>query len=536
MPITNTKSIVKSIKQISKPMSEAERLGIPKGMRSSKKSLEDPYYWGYQQWNQRYNDAIRFGNPEEVQRIRDLHFITKAPNIKAVDENGMPLHLYHGTGAKGLTVLDVNKRGSNTGNGYYKDPITNEKIPIDSENTFSLSTSKDVATSYKNLARWQEMENRKIYYENILAAIDNDRSMFTRLEGPAKDAQRHFIDNILSPKLGYDLRSALNNKTLDTSQIAKLRSQIETILKKVHTMPDARRVSNRRMNLNESIKDLNMVKQNKDKFLSGDFVSDYDFDNYNLHFVSGYGNRDQGEIYTWLSKENGKYKIDGEPVTKESLDRFIRNAEEAVRQQKNGLEEAERLGGYDKFGDVLDVYVNTKNPLIHDYNGSSFPDKYIVPAKLGERGAHNYIGATSPLSRSLLINGKEVPTGYIAARQVRKAMNSGNDAVVYKNIRDPFLSDTWGIFDPKRIKLADAITRDDSGKIISIIKRDNFHKLDDRYKSGGKIHIKKANKGKFTDYCGGKVTEACIRRGKNSSDPKIRRRATFADNARHWKH
>jgi len=55
-------------------------------------------------------------------------------------------------------------------------------------------------------------------------------------------------------------------------------------------------------------------------------------------------------------------------------------------------------------------------------------------------------------------------------------------------------------------------------------------------KAGGKIHIKKANKGKFTDYCGGKVTEACIQRGKNSSDPKIRRRATFADNARHWKH
>ena len=49
-------------------------------------------------------------------------------------------------------------------------------------------------------------------------------------------------------------------------------------------------------------------------------------------------------------------------------------------------------------------------------------------------------------------------------------------------------------------------------------------------KSG--IHIKKANKGKFTDYCGGKVTNECIQRGKRSSNPKIRRRATFAANAR----
>ena len=55
-------------------------------------------------------------------------------------------------------------------------------------------------------------------------------------------------------------------------------------------------------------------------------------------------------------------------------------------------------------------------------------------------------------------------------------------------------------------------------------------------KSGSGIHIKKANKGKFTDYCGGKVTSECIARGKRSSDPAVRKRATFADNARHFKH
>jgi hypothetical protein len=53
-------------------------------------------------------------------------------------------------------------------------------------------------------------------------------------------------------------------------------------------------------------------------------------------------------------------------------------------------------------------------------------------------------------------------------------------------------------------------------------------------KDGGGIHIKKKNKGKFTEYCGGKVTEACIRKGKNSSNPTTRKRATFAQNARNW--
>lgn len=54
--------------------------------------------------------------------------------------------------------------------------------------------------------------------------------------------------------------------------------------------------------------------------------------------------------------------------------------------------------------------------------------------------------------------------------------------------------------------------------------------------NGGPIHIKKANRGKFTKYCGGEVTSECIERGKRSSDPAVRKRATFAANARKWKH
>lgn len=53
-------------------------------------------------------------------------------------------------------------------------------------------------------------------------------------------------------------------------------------------------------------------------------------------------------------------------------------------------------------------------------------------------------------------------------------------------------------------------------------------------KNGSGIHIKKKNRGKFTDYCGGKVTEACIQRGLRSSNPTTRKRANFARNARRW--
>jgi hypothetical protein len=57
----------------------------------------------------------------------------------------------------------------------------------------------------------------------------------------------------------------------------------------------------------------------------------------------------------------------------------------------------------------------------------------------------------------------------------------------------------------------------------------------DFMKKGG-IHIKKKNVGSFTEYCGGKVTEECIRKGKNSPSTAIRKKAVFAQNARHWKH
>lgn len=71
-------------------------------------------------------------------------------------------------------------------------------------------------------------------------------------------------------------------------------------------------------------------------------------------------------------------------------------------------------------------------------------------------------------------------------------------------------------------------------QIIFEYEQDGASEIVPYYKKGAKIKIKEKNKGSFTRYCKGKVTEECIRKGKNSPDPKIRKKATFADNARHW--
>ena len=51
-------------------------------------------------------------------------------------------------------------------------------------------------------------------------------------------------------------------------------------------------------------------------------------------------------------------------------------------------------------------------------------------------------------------------------------------------------------------------------------------------KSG--IKINKKNIGKFTSYCGGKVTQQCIDKAKQSKNKTLVKRAVFAENARKW--
>lgn len=73
-------------------------------------------------------------------------------------------------------------------------------------------------------------------------------------------------------------------------------------------------------------------------------------------------------------------------------------------------------------------------------------------------------------------------------------------------------------------------------ELAALGKNASLGSLPNSFADGGGIHIKKANRGKFTEYCDGKVTSECIARGKRSSSPAVRKRATFAANARKWKH
>lgn len=90
-----------------------------------------------------------------------------------------------------------------------------------------------------------------------------------------------------------------------------------------------------------------------------------------------------------------------------------------------------------------------------------------------------------------------------------------SDYSEYFNIYKPILK--------KILNTTDDTTTSSSAKVESV-------------KKGNKILIKKKNRGKFSEYCGGKVTQKCIDKAKKSPSPTLRKRATFAENSRHWKH
>lgn len=55
----------------------------------------------------------------------------------------------------------------------------------------------------------------------------------------------------------------------------------------------------------------------------------------------------------------------------------------------------------------------------------------------------------------------------------------------------------------------------------------------DKKKKKSGIHIKEENRGKFTKQMGGKLTDAKIKKAEKSENALTRKRAVFADNARH---
>ena len=390
----------------------------------------------------------RNGNPTNLNekqwlQVRTANFINwfgdwinnPAEASKVVDENGEPLVVYHGTLAE-FSIFDIAKLGEVTGKGYYIDHITKERIPIDSESTFFFTNNKYAANSYKNLAIYNKNQLTSIFYQNLSSIFSNNHYLFTNLEDDKKLKQKEFIDNVLSPILGFDVRREANKilkneSTLTESQRDYYASKFENMALKLKNLPDSRAVSNRYNNLNKHYEDLQFILNNKENLISNTEIGR--LKEYDISISTNYGNRSIGDVYIVISKEDDGYYATGIPgtegmqkITDSNFDLLIDEFKRGIKQNEEQLNKVEQEGHYNR-GYVMDVFLNIKNPNIHNYEESAFPDKY---------------------------KNTKYPTGYIAARQVRKAKSDNNDGVIYKNVRDPFLMDSYGIFNANQVKSA----------------------------------------------------------------------------------
>ena len=184
------------------------------------------------------------------------------------------------------------------------------------------------------------------------------------------------------------------------------------------------------------------------------------------------------------------------------------------------------------------VYLNIKNPFEIDAKGKywsqfEFED---FPKAMQDIILPNGYSMYRPWS-TRSIEAAYPKLGYDSAIIQNLIDLGGNKRYVSKGIPSTIIETK----NPNNIKYVDAVTYDDSGNIIPLSERDNFNLNDFRYADGklpgyknGKIHIKPANRGKFTALK--KRTGHSASWFKAHGTPAQKKMAVFALNAKKWKH
>ena len=380
---------------------------------------------------------------------------------KVVDKNNEPKLLYHG-GAKNIHIFQHStKENTNTGTGYYEDPNTGEKIPIDSNSAIFFSDNPATALSYQYLYAYS------IYYqmiEDILSllgthSVNNGASIdlgrfksleqyYERLDQLAEINPRflkfkQYLKNLRSQnkrlskseiqafrEMLYQARDYIQNNNLESKysiiQSEKINDllQIRDFLRKYDNEEGIKKLKNgdvpsflKKQFQQYKNKEKNRRKQNLSE------ISNYDYAYFYAGDIQISYDGNSVKIYSRTTGE-----IDFKNASLEEIKESLKNIRNSLNYESKEIINSDLYKRYQSKTQSYPVYLNIKNPLSHDYEGSMQGSGYKESEKF--------------------------PFGYVAARQVRKALNEGNDGVVYKNLYDPYLADNYGVFNPNQIKSA----------------------------------------------------------------------------------
>lgn len=196
---------------------------------------------------------------------------------------------------------------------------------------------------------------------------------------------------------------------------------------------------------------------------------------------------------------------------------------------KSTKEFFERMPGYK----IKKFDINGKNLITVDDFTHERPMDFVT--ELYRRG---YISRDRLSSyRDLLYSREYLDDPHSFVQRVLNDLNS--NGIRYVNQVEGKGTESIGIPDAKNIKLSNLFTYDDNGNLIPLSKRADFTKNDVRHNSGKDIHIKKANRGKFTEAANEhnmgvqEFARQVLSAPKGKYSPTLRKRANFARNFAH---
>ena len=383
---------------------------------------------------------------------------------KVVDENGEPLVVYHG-GAQNIDKFRNSSEleRSNTGSGYYTDKKTGEKIPVDSDRTIFFSTSRGTASSYALTYAIQYFNTLYHKVNSLIGTTHEGKLQVDTKYIKDVDALYDLLDKLyeFNPRYTklkeYIQKVKSGGQTLNEKEVKSFRDMlIETRqdlelytsewnlnISKWEEILNISKNILERYNNKEGIQDLKngqvpdyMLKQfdlyekiNEDRERLGyEKISNYD--NYTI-FLSNLGlSNVEMLIYDGktLTARNDRLGLNQDITTmsEEQIKRFLDIAQQDNYTSLENYSKDKSSRKLHSKSQIYSAFLNVRNPLSHDYNGTMQGQGYK--------------------------QNKKQDFGYVAARQVNKAIKEGNDGVVYKNLYDPYLSDNYGVFNSEQIK------------------------------------------------------------------------------------
>lgn len=380
---------------------------------------------------------------------------------KVVDDNGEPKLTYHG-GAKNIHIFQHSTNNSTTtGSGFYVNKITGEKIPLDSNRAIFFSDNPAVGLSYQyiyanNLYNRMLGDIQSLLGTNTLDGKGGiDLGRFESIDGFYERLNQLSETNPRFLKfLNYLQKIRKEGKRLSKKEVLAFR---DILLQGKDYIKDNNLDSAYLIYQSEKINDIIHIRKflrdfNNDdgiKKLQSGVVPDF-LKNQFQQYKNKEKNRQKNSLpeianyeYAYFYADDIQIKYDGNSVklydryngeldfktaSFNDIKEWLRRISDTIKYQAKDIVSQDSYKKYQSKTQLYPVYLNIKNPLSHDYEGTSQGQGYK--------------------------ESKKYTFGYIAARQVNKAIIDGYDGVEYQNLYDPYLANNYGVFNPNQIKSA----------------------------------------------------------------------------------